>query len=145
MNKQFRVAQKLGLMFRPETPLPDDIKSWAKNQLKAKSPALGVSTTGAKKIQEWPDRLQPDLLTRDNLYSEYKYNRKRQEMNLAGYSSEAAKQDNRQKNLLYDTDELKFSHRNIFGEDQVKLRFTSFWANHFTTGNIWPFFNRSSM
>ena len=137
MNKQFRVAQKLGLMFRPETPLPDDIKSWAKNQLKAKSPALGVSTTGAKKIQEWPDRLQPDLLTRDNLYSEYKYNRKREEMNLAGYSSEAAKQDNRKKNLLFNTDELKFSHRNIFGEDQVKLRFTSFWANHFTTGNIW--------
>ena len=137
MNEQFRVAQKLGLMFRPETPLPDDIKSWSITQLKAKSPALGVSTTGAKKIQEWPDRLQPDLLTRDNLYSEYKYNRKREEMNLAGYSSEAAKQDNRKKNLLFNTDELKFSHRNIFGEDQVKLRFTSFWANHFTTGNIW--------
>ena len=137
MNEQFRIAQKLGLMFRPETPLPDDIKSWAISQLKAKSPALGLSTTGAKKIQEWPDRLQPDLLTRDNRYSEYKYNRKRQEMNLAGYSSQAAKEDNNKKNLLLNTDELKFSHRNIFGEDQVKLRFTSFWANHFTTGNIW--------
>jgi len=137
MNEQFRVAQKLGLMFRPDNPLPDDIKSWAISQLKAKSPALGVNNTTASKIQEWPDRLQPDLLTRDNLYSEYKYNRKRQEMDLAGYSSEAARQDNRIKNLLLDTDELKFSHRNIFGEDQVKLRFTSFWANHFTTGNIW--------
>ena len=137
MNEQFRIAQKLGLMFRPDSPLPDDIKSWAISQLKAKSPALGVSTTGAKKIQEWPDRLQPDLLTRDNRYSEYKYNRKRQEMNLAGYSSQAAKEDNNKKNLLLNTDELKFSHRNIFGEDQVKLRFTSFWTNHFTTGNIW--------
>ena len=100
MNEQFRIAQKLGLMFRPDSPLPDDIKSWAISQLKAKSPALGVSTTGAKKIQEWPDRLQPDLLTRDNRYSEYKYNRKRQEMNLAGYSSQAAKEDNNKKNLL---------------------------------------------
>ena len=62
---------------------------------------------------------------------------KEQEMNLAGYSSQAAKEDNNKKNLLLNTDELKFSHRNIFGEDQVKLRFTSFWTNHFTTGNIW--------
>ena len=137
MNEQFRIAQKLGLMFRPEASLPEDIKAWAISQLKDKSPALGVSTTGAKKIHEWPDRLQPDLLTRDNRYSEYKYNRKRQEMNLAGYSSQAAKEDNNKKNLLRNTDELKFSHRNIFGEDQVKLRFTSFWTNHFTTGNIW--------
>ena len=42
MNEQFRIAQKLGLMFRPEKPLPEDIKSWAIRQLKAKSPALGV-------------------------------------------------------------------------------------------------------
>ena len=33
-------------------------------------------------------------------------------------------------------DQLKFAHRNVYGEDQVKLRFTAFWANHFTTGNI---------
>ena len=104
VNEQFRVAQKLGLMFRPDNPLPDDIKSWALSQLNAKSPALGVNNTLSKKIQEWPDRLQPDLLTRDNRYSEYKYNRKRQEMNLAGYTSEAAKQDNQKKNLLLDTD-----------------------------------------
>ena len=137
MNEQFRVAQKLGLMFRPETRLPEDTKSWAISQLNSKSPALGTNSTFSKNIKEWPDKLQPDLLTRDNRYSEYKYNRKREEMNLAGYSSEAAKQDNQRKNLLLDTDQLKFSHRNIFGEDQVKLRFTSFWTNHFTTGNIW--------
>ena len=137
MNEQFRIAQKLGLMFRPENPLPEDIKSWAIKQLNAKSPALGVNNTQAKKIQEWPDQLQPDLLTRDNLYSEYKYNRQREEMDLAGYSSEAAKQDNRKKHLLLNTDQLKFSHRNVFGNDQVKLRFSSFWTNHFTTGNIW--------
>ena len=44
MNEQFRVAQKLGLMFRPETPLPEDIKSWAISQLNAKSPALGIKS-----------------------------------------------------------------------------------------------------
>ena len=82
MNEQFRIAQKLGLMFRPENPLPEDIKSWAIKQLNAKSPALGVNNTRAKKIQEWPDQLQPDLITRDNYYSEYKYNRKREEMDV---------------------------------------------------------------
>ena len=94
MNEQFRIAQKLGLMFRPENPLPEDIKSWAIKQLNAKSTALAVNNTQAKKIQEWPDQLQTDLLNRDNLYSEYKYNRPREEMDLAGYSSEAAKKDN---------------------------------------------------
>ena len=44
MNKHFRVAQKLGLMFLPETPVPEDINSWAISQLHAKSPALGITT-----------------------------------------------------------------------------------------------------
>ena len=136
MNEQFRIAQKLGLMFRPDNPLPDDIKSWALSQLNAKSPALGVNNTLSKKIQEWPDRLQPDLLTRDNMFRTFKYNRQRARMNLAGYSSQAAKHDNQLKYALGDTDRVKFSHRNAFGEDQVKLRFTAFWANHFTMGNI---------
>ena len=38
MNEQFRIAQKLGLMFRPEETLPVDIKSWAIKQLKVPSP-----------------------------------------------------------------------------------------------------------
>jgi uncharacterized protein (DUF1800 family) len=71
------------------------------------------------------------------MFSLYKYNRKREEMGLDGYTSEAAKQDNRRKNLMGELDQLKFAHRNVYGEDQVKLRFTAFWANHFTTGNIW--------
>ena len=29
MNEQFRVAQKVGLMFRPETEIPEDIEGWA--------------------------------------------------------------------------------------------------------------------
>ena len=29
-------------------------------------------------------------------------------------------------------DVLKFAHRNIYGKDQVRLRFMSFWINHFT-------------
>ena len=33
-------------------------------------------------------------------------------------------------------DQLKFAHRNVYGEDQLRLRFTSFWANHFRTANI---------
>ena len=44
MNEQFRVAQKLGLMFRPEEALPAGVKSWAINQLHDSSPAIGIET-----------------------------------------------------------------------------------------------------
>jgi hypothetical protein len=37
MNEQFRVAQKIGLMFRPDTTVPKDIKTWAISQLHADS------------------------------------------------------------------------------------------------------------
>ena len=59
MNEQFRVAHKLGLMFRPETPLPDDVKNWAISQLKAKSPALGISQYEPLKLSQWPNLFSP--------------------------------------------------------------------------------------
>ncbi len=31
---------------------------------------------------------------------------------------------------MRDKDELKFAHRNIYGDDQLRLRFAAFWANH---------------
>ena len=62
MNEQFRIAQKLGLMFRPDSPLPDDIKSWAISQLKAKSPALGVSTLEPKKFKSGQIAYNPTYL-----------------------------------------------------------------------------------
>ncbi len=71
MNEQFRVAHKLGLMFRPETPLPDDVKSWAISQLHSKSPALGfmlVSRGTNTPIQEWPRELQPSLNERVQMW-----------------------------------------------------------------------------
>ena len=60
MNEQFRIAQKLGLMFRPEETLPVDIKSWAIKQLKAPSPVLGTETVYSE-IKPWPKSLQPNL------------------------------------------------------------------------------------
>jgi uncharacterized protein (DUF1800 family) len=139
MNEQFRIAHKLGLMFFHDTPLPEDVKAWAISQLHAKSPALGIKKIKLHpkaKVIEWPKSLQPDLLKRDNMFNTYKENMKRNELGLEGFTSQAAKEDNRLKNALGDTDQLKFAHRNVYGEDQVKLRFTAFWANHFTTGNI---------
>jgi len=136
MNEQFRVAQKLGLMFRPETPVPDDIKSWAIKQLHSKSPALGVSSSFSKKIKEWPKNLQPNLEKRDAMFRLYKVNRKKENEGLEGQDTPQAIQINYRKNLMGVTDELKFAHRNVYGNDQVRLRFASFWANHFTMGNI---------
>ena len=122
-------------MFRPDTPLPTDIKTWAISQLHSKSPALGIKTKNSQ-IQEWPQSLQPNLEKRDAMFSLFKANRKKENEGLDGQETPKAKQENRRKNLMGETDELKFSHRNVYGEDQLKLRFTSFWANHFTTGNI---------
>ena len=60
MNEQFRVAQKVGLMFRLETEIPDDIKDWTISQLHVDSPALGISTK-YEKVKSWPQSMQPDL------------------------------------------------------------------------------------
>ena len=60
MNEQFRVAQKIGLMFRPGTAIPDDIKTWAISQLHSNSPALGIRSISSK-VETWPQSLQPDL------------------------------------------------------------------------------------
>jgi len=60
MNEHFRVAHKLGLMFRPDEALPRDIKSWAIKQLRAPSPVLGTETVHSE-IKPWPKSLQPNL------------------------------------------------------------------------------------
>ena len=112
MNEQFRIAHKLGLMFRPETRLPDDVKAWAISQLQAKSPALGIKKIKLypkAKAKEWPKSVQPNLLERDNMFNTYKENRKREELGLEGFTSEAAKRDNDRKNLLGELDQLKFA------------------------------------
>ena len=67
MNEQFRVAQKIGLMFRPGTPIPKDIKTWAISQLHANSPALGISTKNGK-VEPWPQAMQPDLEERARIF-----------------------------------------------------------------------------
>ena len=136
MNEQFRVSQKIGLMFRPGVSLPQDVKSWAISQLNVKSPALGIETVSSK-VKEWPKSLQPDLLERDDMFFKFKNNRRKERKKLEGQDSQAAIDANQKNHLLARTDELKFSHRNTYGKDQVKLRFLSFWTNHFTMGNIW--------
>ena len=67
MNEQFRIAQKIGLMFRPGTTLPKDIKTWAISQLHTDSPALGIKTKSGK-VEPWPQSLQPDLEERARLF-----------------------------------------------------------------------------
>ena len=75
MNEQFRIAHKLGLkMFFHDTPLPEDVKAWAINQLQSKSPALGIKRWKFNaKGKEWPKSVQPDLLEeRDNMFKPIK-------------------------------------------------------------------------
>ena len=141
MNESFRIAQKLGLMFKPSDPLPEDIKAWALNQLQAPSPALGKAYK-FDPIEPWPNNLQPNLKERASMWRAYRENKKKERERKDGQDTEAAKQANRRNNLMRDKDELKFAHRNVYGDDQLRLRFAAFWANHFTIGNT---FDTSSM
>lgn len=134
MNKQFSIAQRVGLMFRIDEELPQDMEAWIKSQLNAPSPALGIKYTYAK-VAEWPDDLQPDLAQRAHLWRRFQDLKQQQREGKNGQDTEAAKMANRRENLMRKKDELKFAQRNVYGADQVKLRLTAFWANHFTIGN----------
>ena len=134
MNNQFSIAQRVGLMFRYDQELPQDMETWIKAQLNSPSPALGIANISAD-VAEWPEKLQPDLSQRAHLWRRYRDLKKQQREGKNGQDTEAAKQANRRENLMRRKDELKFVHRNIYGADQVKLRLTAFWANHFTIGN----------
>ena len=134
MKEQFRIAQKLGLMFRSDEKIPEDIEAWLQQQLTAPSPALGIAKTyGA--VSEWPKQLQPDLKTRAAMWRRYRDLEEQRREGINGQDTAAARQANRRENLMWDLDEHKFVHRNVYGADQVKLRLTAFWANHFTIGN----------
>ena len=95
MNEQFRVAQKIGLMFRPGTTLPKDIKNWAISQLHADSPALGISRKTGK-VEPWPQSMQPDLEERARLFRLYRENKKKEEERKDGQELESAKRANRE-------------------------------------------------
>ena len=134
MNKQFTIAQKIGLMFRYDEDVPQDMEGWIEQQLQAPSPALGIAKTGAS-VTEWPDELQPNLAKRAGMWRRYRALQKQNREGKNGQDTEAARQANRHENLMQEKDEQKFVQRNAYGADQVKLRLTSFWANHFTIGN----------
>ena len=134
MNNQFTMAQKIGLMFRYDEDVPQDMEGWIEQQLQAPSPALGIAKTGAS-VTEWPDELQPNLAKRAGMWRRYRALQKQNREGKNGQDTEAARQANRHENLMAEKDEQKFVQRNAYGADQVKLRLTSFWANHFTIGN----------
>ena len=140
MNEQFRISQKIGLMFKADDDIPKDIRSWAISQIHEKSPALGIklvsrvgSTTTSSKVMPWPKSLQPDLDERAKKWRKYREFKKKDRKNK---QTQVAKQLNKQQNLLGHADHLKFAHRNIYGKDQVRLRLMTFWTNHFTMGNV---------
>ena len=112
-------------------------KTWKRGlgfKLRAPSPALGIANTSAK-VTQWPDELQPNLSKRAGMWRRYRALKKQQREGKNGQDTEAARQANRHENLMQEKDEHRFVQRNVYGADQVKLRLTSFWANHFTIGN----------
>ncbi len=134
MNEQFRVAQKLGLMFRDDEPLPKDIKAWAIKQLQKPSPSLGIGNIGSN-IKPWPKSLQPSLDEKAVRLRIHWETVKRERKKEGGYTEDARRANDRD-NFTYKNDILKFSHRNVYGSDQLRLRLMSFWTNHFTIGSF---------
>ena len=134
MNEQFRVAQKLGLMFRHDEPLPKDIKAWAIKQLQTPSPSLGIGNIGSN-IKPWPKSLQPSLDEKAVRLRIHWETVKRERKKEGGYTEDARRANDRD-NFTYKNDILKFSHRNVYGSDQLRLRLMSFWTNHFTIGSF---------
>ena len=134
MNEQFRVAQKLGLMFRHDEPLPKDIKAWAIKQLQTSSPSLGIGNIGSD-IKPWPKSLQPSLDEKAVRLRIHWETVKRERKKEGGYTEDARRANDRD-NFTYKNDILKFSHRNVYGSDQLRLRLMSFWTNHFTIGSF---------
>jgi uncharacterized protein (DUF1800 family) len=138
LNEQFRIAQKLGLMFRPDTHIPKDIKAWALSQLHANSPALGISSKFGK-IKTYPKSLEPILKLRAELHRKHWTEGREIDEKFKG---DGSAEEKRARNLIDElypnpqrVDETKFAHRNVYGEDQLKLRFMTFWTNHFTMGD----------
>ena len=98
MNEQFRIAQKLGLMFRADTPLPEDLKGWAISQLHSKSPALGfkmVSRGTNTPIEEWPRKLQPNLNERVQMWRTFWINEDLARAKKDGQDSASKRNENR--------------------------------------------------
>ena len=133
MNEQFRVAQKLGLMFRPEEALPAGVKSWAINQLHASSPAIGIETLESEPTP-WPKSLQPNLEERARMRALFVDSNEKSKLGIDGEETAKALEIRHRKYLMRKKDELKYVHRNIYGSDQLRLRLMSFWTNHFTIG-----------
>lgn len=134
MNEQFRVAQKIGLMFRPEEPLPKDINAWTIKQLHAPSPAIGIETLESEP-KPWPKSFQPNLEERAKNRQLFLEADEKSKLKIDGEGTALAYRRRKLAYLMRFKDELKFVHRNIYGSDQLRLRLMSFWANHFTIGN----------
>ena len=113
MNEQFRVAQKIGLMFRPGTAIPKDIKAWAISQLHANSPALGVSGKSGE-VKPYPKSLEPSLELRVELHRKHDTARKEIDEKFKG---DGSPEEKRARNLIdelyiwpFRMDESKFAH-----------------------------------
>ena len=134
MLEQYRIAQKIGLMFRHDEEVPLDMEVWVRQQLLMPSVPMGIASQ-YRQPEPWPATMQPDLSERARLWRRFRHLNQQAREGKNNQDNEAARQANRRQHLMRDKDELKFVHRNVYAADQIKLRLASFWANHFTIGN----------
>ena len=134
MYEQYRIAHKIGLLFRPDEEVPLDMEVWVRQQILMPSVPMGVASQ-YRQPEPWPVSMQPDLSERARLWRRFRHLDQQAREGKNNQDNEAARQANRRQHLMRDKDELKFVHRNVYAADQIKLRLASFWANHFTIGN----------
>ncbi len=85
---------------------------------------------------------KPSLQKRDEMFWAFKENKEKFRRNMPGFQTEADKSRNRQENLMEDLDALKFAHRNVYGEDQLRLRFLVLFGP--TTSELPIFFDNGN-
>lgn len=137
MKESFRVAQKIGLLFRPEDDIPRDIKDWTIGQLSTESKSIGIrSISNSQKIEHWPEEYLPNLSERAEMLRQLRSYEDmiQKDKTLSKVEMDRLLWISEKKNNMRFLDELRFSHRNVYAEDQVKQRFSLFWSNHFTIG-----------
>ena len=129
-ENKFHWARKIGLGFRHENIIPDDINQWKNEQLKSNNQDIGLNGIG-----EWPDDFNFSLEERLNRL--HKFITKKEK-----YESEKISPDEkiklvriaRDENMVHLHDVYKYWNKSIYGHDTYHQRLVHFWANHFTVG-----------
>ena len=133
-----RTIRKLGLGPRPDDRLGHDLEPWIDQQLDL--PPVRLGTPRAKdpspEIGNWPNNLSYTLEERVRRSVEYRrLSDELDELKLAKNERDTRQNELDEEFTVFDVDQHKFAHANVYSRDHVNIRLATFWLNHFTVGD----------